>query len=74
MVGAPGPGRMVPAPAFANAPRMHDGGWAGLVASVEYGGQGLPLLAQMQQRYGDGVRIEYRQRAPEGVMIDFIRQ
>ena len=34
----------------------------------------LPLLAQMQQRYGDGVRIEYRQRAPEGVMIDFIRQ
>ena len=34
----------------------------------------LPLLAQMQQRYGDGVRIEYRQSAPEGVMIDFIRQ
>ena len=34
----------------------------------------LPLLAQMQQRYGDGVRIEDRQRAPEGVMIDFIRQ
>lgn len=34
----------------------------------------LPLLAQMQQRYGDGVRIGYRQRALEGVMIDFIRQ
>jgi hypothetical protein len=30
MVGGPGPGRMVPALAFANAPRMHDGGWAGL--------------------------------------------
>jgi hypothetical protein len=30
MVGAPGPGRMVPALAFANAPRMHSGGWAGL--------------------------------------------
>ncbi|WP_442773462.1 phage tail tape measure C-terminal domain-containing protein [Paenirhodobacter enshiensis] len=30
MVGAPGPGRMVPALAFANAPRMHNGGWAGL--------------------------------------------
>lgn len=29
-VGAPGPGRMVPALAFANAPRMHSGGWAGL--------------------------------------------
>ena len=34
----------------------------------------LPLLAQMAARYGDGIRIEYRQRAPEGVMIDFIRQ
>ena len=30
MVGAPGPGRMVPALAFAGAPRMHSGGWAGL--------------------------------------------
>jgi hypothetical protein len=30
VVGAPGPGRMVPALAFANAPRMHAGGWAGL--------------------------------------------
>ncbi len=30
MVGAPGPGRVVPALAFAGAPRMHSGGWAGL--------------------------------------------
>jgi hypothetical protein len=30
MVGSPGPGRMVPALAFAGAPRMHSGGWAGL--------------------------------------------
>lgn len=30
MVGVPGPGRMVPALAFAGAPRMHNGGWAGL--------------------------------------------
>ncbi|NHB78382.1 phage tail tape measure C-terminal domain-containing protein [Rhodobacter calidifons] len=30
MVGAQGPGRMVPALAFAGAPRMHSGGWAGL--------------------------------------------
>ncbi len=29
-VGSPGPGRMVPALAFAGAPRMHSGGWAGL--------------------------------------------
>ncbi|MFN3615738.1 MAG: phage tail tape measure protein, partial [Rubrimonas sp.] len=28
--GMPGPGRMVPALAFAGAPRMHSGGWAGL--------------------------------------------
>ncbi len=30
MVGSPGPGRVVPALAFAGAPRMHSGGWAGL--------------------------------------------
>jgi hypothetical protein len=30
MVGGPGPGRMVPALAFAGAQRMHNGGWAGL--------------------------------------------
>lgn len=30
VVGSPGPGRMVPAMAFAAAPRMHTGGWAGL--------------------------------------------
>jgi len=30
MVGAPSPARMVPALAFAGAPRMHSGGWAGL--------------------------------------------
>lgn len=30
IVGSTGPGRMVPALAFANAPRMHAGGWAGI--------------------------------------------
>jgi hypothetical protein len=30
MVGSPGPGRLVPAMAFVNAPRMHSGGWAGI--------------------------------------------
>lgn len=30
MVGAPGPGRMVPALAFGGATRIHSGGWAGL--------------------------------------------
>ncbi|MBP8022717.1 MAG: DUF2249 domain-containing protein [Azonexus sp.] len=31
----------------------------------------LPLLAQMQQRYGDGVVIEYVQREPGVIVIDF---
>ena len=30
IVGSTGPGRMVPALAFAGAPRMHAGGWAGI--------------------------------------------
>lgn len=34
----------------------------------------LPLLQQMQARYGDGVEITYRARGPEGVMIDFTRR
>lgn len=31
----------------------------------------LPLLAQIAQRYGERVAVEYRQRQPEGVVIDF---
>ena len=31
----------------------------------------LPLLAQLQARYGEGVRIEYRQREPGAIVIDF---
>jgi uncharacterized protein (DUF2249 family) len=34
----------------------------------------LPLLQQMQQRYGDNVEIAYRAREPQGVMIDFIKR
>jgi uncharacterized protein (DUF2249 family) len=33
----------------------------------------LPLLDQLAQRYGEGVTVTYRQRAPEGVMIDFVK-
>jgi uncharacterized protein (DUF2249 family) len=33
----------------------------------------LPLLQQLQQRYGDAVKIEYRQREPGNIVIDFIR-
>ncbi len=32
----------------------------------------LPLLAQLQQRYGESVRIEYRQREPGAIVIDFV--
>ncbi len=31
----------------------------------------LPLLAQMQQRYGDQVKREYVQREPGAIVIDF---
>ena len=32
----------------------------------------LPLLDQLLARYGEQVDIQYRQREPGGVMIDFI--
>ena len=31
----------------------------------------LPLLGQLQQAFGSGVSIEYVQRSPEAVVIDF---
>lgn len=34
----------------------------------------LPLLDQMAQRYGDAVKIEYRQREPGQIVIDFLKQ
>jgi hypothetical protein len=33
----------------------------------------LPLLAQLQQRYGEAVAIQYRQREAGEIVIDFIR-
>lgn len=32
----------------------------------------LPLLVQVAARYGDRVRVEYRQREPEATIIDFV--
>lgn len=32
----------------------------------------LPLLDQLRGRYGDGVSIEYRQREPGAIAIDFV--
>ena len=34
----------------------------------------LPLLAQMKERYGEGVTIEYRQKEPGEIVIDFTRK
>ncbi len=34
----------------------------------------LPLLHQMQARYGAGIEINYLQREAAGVMIDFIKR
>ena len=31
----------------------------------------LPLLAQIAQRYGDRISVEYRQREPGAIVIDF---
>ena len=33
----------------------------------------IPLLQQMQARYGSQVDVQYRERSPQGVMIDFIK-
>ena len=33
----------------------------------------LPLLDQLRARYGDGVSINYRQRDPGAIVIDFVR-
>lgn len=32
----------------------------------------LPLLSQMQQRYGDWVEAIYQQREPGAIVIDFV--
>lgn len=34
----------------------------------------LPLLEQLQARYGEAISIAYKQRAPEGVVVDFIKR
>ncbi len=34
----------------------------------------LPLLQQLQARYGDAVEVRYLERSEQGVVIDFIRR
>lgn len=33
----------------------------------------IPLLNQLQQRYGEAVVIEYQQREPGAIVIDFVK-
>jgi uncharacterized protein (DUF2249 family) len=33
----------------------------------------LPLLAQLRQRYGDAVEIQYQQREAGNIVIDFLK-
>lgn len=68
IVGTGGPGRMVPAAAFAGAPRMHDGGWAGLRSDE------VPAILQRGERvlsrreaasYGNPVTVNIAARDAE---------
>ena len=70
MVGSSGPTRMVPAMAFAGAPRMHSGGWAGLrpdeVPTILQRGERV-LSRREAQAYGaaGGVTININTRDAE---------
>ncbi|MAM40279.1 MAG: phage tail tape-measure protein [Erythrobacter sp.] len=68
MVGGTAPTRMVPAMAFANAPRMHSGGWAGLRSDE------VPAILQRGERVlsrrevassGGGVTVNINARDAE---------
>ena len=68
LVGGAAPGRMVPAMAFANAPRMHSGGMAGLrhdeVPAILQRGERV-LSRRETQGYGQGVTINIQTRDAE---------
>jgi len=61
-VGAAGPTRAVPAMAFAGAPRMHSGGWAGLrpdeVPAILQRGE--RVLSRREVAAGVGGRVDVR--------------
>lgn len=69
MVGAPGPGRMVPALAFANAPRLHNGGWAGLrpdeVPAILQRGERVLSRREARGYGGGGVTVNINARDAE---------
>lgn len=83
MVGAGGPQRMVPALAFAGAPRMHDGGWAGLrpdeVPAILQRGERVLSRREVAQGGGtraDQVNINVNVEGANGDrhVIDLVRQ
>ena len=41
-------------------------------AAPDFGPGCLPLLDQLMNRYGERVSIEYRQRDPGAIVIDFV--
>jgi hypothetical protein len=69
MVGAPGPRRAVPALAFAGAPRMHGGGWAGLrsdeVPTILQRGERVLSRREARDYAGGGVTVNIQTRDAE---------
>jgi hypothetical protein len=69
-IGGPAPSRMVPAMAFAGAPRMHSGGWAGLrpdevPAILQRGERVLSRREAQSYGAGSGVTININTRDAE---------
>lgn len=69
MVGGSAPSRMVPAMAFANAPRMHNGGWAGLksdeVPAILQRGERVLSRRETRGYGGGGVTVNINARDVE---------
>lgn len=67
IVGAGGTGRSVPVAAFAHAPRMHSGGWAGLrsdeVPAILQRGE--RVLSRREVANGSGVTVNIQSRDAE---------
>lgn len=69
IVGGPAPTRMVPAMAFAGAPRMHSGGWAGLksdeVPAILQRGERVLSRREARDYGGGGVTVNINARDAE---------
>ena len=69
VVGGPGPGRVVPALAFAGAPRLHSGSWAGLkpdeVPAILQRGERVLSRRDAAEYGGSGVTVHIHARDAE---------